>query len=179
MVLLVRDKVPYLGLKSLKLIKTNEELRYDYGDKCMLSLRKQKNLCVPLHLKDIENQLKKISHASILKLKEGQKTVIEVEGEHTYNEKYNLLSINVYCDTIIFIVLKQPYMIIRDRENLFKPLIYKTKIPNLHFEKGCLFEIDKEITRHDSCDTRPQDVADDRFCECCKIRYTSLQHVLA
>ncbi|XP_057292895.1 uncharacterized protein LOC130621601 isoform X2 [Hydractinia symbiolongicarpus] len=130
MVLLVRDKVPYLGLKSRKLIKTNEELRYDYGDKCMLSLRKQKNLCVPLHLKDIENQLKKISHASILKLKEGQKTVIEVE------------------------VLKEPYMIIRDRENLFKPLIYKTKIPNLHFEKGCLFEIDKEITRHDSCDTR-------------------------
>ncbi|XP_057297952.1 uncharacterized protein LOC130629947 isoform X2 [Hydractinia symbiolongicarpus] len=108
----------------------------------MLSLRKQKNLCVPLHLKDIENQLKKISHASILKLKEGQKTVIEVEGEHTYNEKYNLSSINVYCDTIIFIVLKQPYMIIRDRE-------------------------------------KPQDVADDGFCECCKIRYTSLQHVLA
>ncbi|XP_057315262.1 uncharacterized protein LOC130656430 isoform X2 [Hydractinia symbiolongicarpus] len=135
MVLLVRDKVPYLGLKSLKLIKTNEELRYDYGDKCMLSWRKQKNLCVPLHLKDIKNQgnqklqqsskvlkliapvnmasvscgnvgkrnsaddlsqpprkLKKISHASILKLKEGQKTVIEVE------------------------VLKEPYMIIRDRE---------------------------------------------------------------
>ncbi|XP_057292894.1 uncharacterized protein LOC130621601 isoform X1 [Hydractinia symbiolongicarpus] len=116
MVLLVRDKVPYLGLKSRKLIKTNEELRYDYGDKCMLSLRKQKNLCVPLHLKDIENQLKKISHASILKLKEGQKTVIEVE------------------------VLKEPYMIIRDRE-------------------------------------KPQDVADDGFCECCKIRYTSLQHV--
>ncbi|XP_057315260.1 uncharacterized protein LOC130656430 isoform X1 [Hydractinia symbiolongicarpus] len=154
MVLLVRDKVPYLGLKSLKLIKTNEELRYDYGDKCMLSWRKQKNLCVPLHLKDIKNQgnqklqqsskvlkliapvnmasvscgnvgkrnsaddlsqpprkLKKISHASILKLKEGQKTVIEVE------------------------VLKEPYMIIRDRENLFKPLIYKTKIPNLHFNQ--------------------------------------------
>ncbi|XP_057304371.1 uncharacterized protein LOC130641549 isoform X1 [Hydractinia symbiolongicarpus] len=101
MVLLVRDKVRYLGLKSLKLIKTNEELRYNYGDKCMLSLRKQ---------------LKKISHASILKLKEGQKTVIEVEGEHTYNEKYNLSSINVHCDTIIFIVLKEPYMIIRDRE---------------------------------------------------------------
>ncbi|XP_057291025.1 uncharacterized protein LOC130613711 isoform X2 [Hydractinia symbiolongicarpus] len=51
-------------------------------------------------------------------------------------------------------VLKEPYMIIRDRENLFKPLIYTTKIPNLYFEKGCLFEIDKEITRHDSCDTR-------------------------
>ncbi|XP_057316781.1 protein DBF4 homolog A-like [Hydractinia symbiolongicarpus] len=114
---------------------------------------------------------------------EGQKTVIEVEGEYTYNEKYNLSSINVYCDTIIFIVLKEPYMIIRDRENLFKPLIYKTKIPNLHFEKGCLFKIDKEITRHDSCDTRatilkPQDVADDGFCECCKIRYTSLQQHL-
>ncbi|XP_057292899.1 uncharacterized protein LOC130641842 isoform X5 [Hydractinia symbiolongicarpus] len=37
-------------------------------------------------------------------------------------------------------VLKEPYMIIRDRE-------------------------------------KPQDVADDGFCECCKIRYTSLQHV--
>ncbi|XP_057296690.1 uncharacterized protein LOC130625606 isoform X3 [Hydractinia symbiolongicarpus] len=38
-------------------------------------------------------------------------------------------------------VLKEPYMIIRDRE-------------------------------------KPQDVADDGFCECCKIRYTSLQHPL-